>query len=262
MTKSSNFSQSSKSNRRRSTILRRKEKDSRNSSLPRRTFLGRVVRRGGVWMLPHRSDTSRGHLHPPTHPRLTLSPFLHPSCSSVSTSQPHRQGGFSRAAAYAATFLGALARDSSLPLPAAPSSRLCNYQDSPLATPCSRRTARRCNGHCLRVKSFHPQTERVRPIAMRSGRLHDFSNFRSYTIESIYTGNVLEENLVSIGCERASNARGDAFVHDFFSEHLRLFEQGIPNKFCFVYLTKILLLVYFNIAILKYCYNTFPLINV
>lgn len=111
MTKSSNFSQSSKSNHRRSTILRRKEKDSRNSSLPRRTFLGRVVRRGGVWMLPHRSDTSRGHLHPPTHPRLTLPPFLHPSCSSVSTSQPHRQGGFSRAAAYAATFLGALARD-------------------------------------------------------------------------------------------------------------------------------------------------------
>lgn len=94
-------------------------------------------------------------------------------------SRPHRQGGFSRAAAYAATFLGALARDSSLPLPATiPSLQL--PQASPLATPRSRRTARRCNGHCLRVKSFHPQAGTiVRSIAMKSGRLHDFCNFRS-----------------------------------------------------------------------------------
>jgi hypothetical protein len=62
-----------------SAKLRRKEKDSRNSSLSRRTFLGRVVKRRGVWMLPHRSDTSRGHLHPPTRPRLTPPPSLPPS---------------------------------------------------------------------------------------------------------------------------------------------------------------------------------------
>ena len=39
----------------------------------RRTFLGRVVR--GVWMLPHRSDTSQGHLHPPLAISLSSSLF-------------------------------------------------------------------------------------------------------------------------------------------------------------------------------------------
>lgn len=37
-------------------------------------------------MLPHRSDTSRGHLHPPTRPRLTLSPL--PLYNSRSVSLP------------------------------------------------------------------------------------------------------------------------------------------------------------------------------
>lgn len=73
--KISNFSRS-RITRQRPRKLRRKEKDSRNSSLPRRTFLGRVVRRGVVWMLPHRSDTSQGHLHPLTRPRLTCPSFL------------------------------------------------------------------------------------------------------------------------------------------------------------------------------------------
>lgn len=68
-------------------------------------------------MLPHRSDTSRGHLHPPTRPRLSLPPFasLFPSSFPLGrpsrAHQPHyRRGGFSRATAYAATFLGALAQ--------------------------------------------------------------------------------------------------------------------------------------------------------
>lgn len=39
-------------------------------------------------MLPHRSDTSRGHLHPPTRPRLSLPPSasLFPSFSWTSVS--------------------------------------------------------------------------------------------------------------------------------------------------------------------------------
>lgn len=60
--------------------------------------------------------------------------FFLPLRSPSRAHQPHhRRGGFSRATAYAATFLGALAQ-ASLPLPFLPSPRLCNYQD-PLATP-------------------------------------------------------------------------------------------------------------------------------
>lgn len=138
-------------------------------------------------MLPHRSDTSRGHLHPPTRPRLSLPPFASLSLSFFLSlgrpsraHQPHyRRGGFSRATAYAATFLGALAQ-APFPFPSPPflpSPRLCNYQD-PLATFSSRRIARRCNGHCLRVKSFDPRRNDTPPeVVAWSGRLHDFWNF-------------------------------------------------------------------------------------
>lgn len=153
-------------------------------------------------MLPHRSDTSRGHLHPPTRSHLTLPPAL-PFSLSLSFSlvfslspvklrldlTPHHQGGFSRAAAYAATFLGALARvflplsdsTTSLQLPGPPRN-LSSFSPSP---PPLRRTARRCNGHCLRVKSFHPQAERHSVRSERSGRLHDFWDFRSYDREHL-----------------------------------------------------------------------------
>lgn len=72
---------------------------------------------------------------------------------------------------------GACASSLSLSLPFLPSPRLCNYQD-PLATFSSRRIARRCNGHCLRVKSFDPRRNDTPPeVVARRGRLHDFWNF-------------------------------------------------------------------------------------
>ena len=133
-------------------------------------------------MLRHRSDTSRGHLHPPTRPPsfaaslcLTLSFFL----------LDVRLGLTSRTTAGVVSPVRPLmpplswGRLRKLPFPPCPSPRLCNYQD-PLATPSSHRIARRCNGHCLRVKSFHPRRNDTPPgIVARSGRLHDFWNFRS-----------------------------------------------------------------------------------
>lgn len=87
----------------------------------------------------------------------------------------------------------------------------------------------------------------VRPIAMSSGRLHDFSNFRSYTIESCKH----RERCV---CSRFKiSSRGICVLSN------KKFSTSFPS----VYLTKILLFVYLNVAVtLKYSYNTFPLINV
>lgn len=243
--KSWNFSQPNKSSRRHATILRRKEKDSRNSSLPRRTFLGRVVRRGGGGCLdaaasiryitgaftsPHSSPSYAASLSLPLSPSL-LQLRLDLTAATARVVSPVRP------------LMPPLSWERLRGIPPflfPPPFRLCNYQDSPLATPCSRRTARRCNGHCLRVKSFHPQTI-VRPIAMRSGRLHDFSNFRSYTIENICDGNMLEENLVSIGRVRAIERK---FVRSRFKtsfpKYLRLFERGISEMFRFIYVIKIL----------------------
>lgn len=113
-----------------SKIRKWKEKDARNSestateNVFRLRSKKREGRGGGVWMLPHRSDTSRGHLHPP----LTLSPYpqiaahslLHDlSFSFLLSSFPSRvvSPGTN---AYAATFLEALARWSNLPSPFSP----------------------------------------------------------------------------------------------------------------------------------------------
>lgn len=130
--------------------------------------------------------------------------FFLPLRSPSRAHQPHhRRGGFSRATAYAATFLGALAQ-ASLPLPFLPSPRLCNYQD-PLATPppppSFRRIARRCNGHCLRVKSFHPRRNDIPPeIVARSGRFHDFLELPIVRSRASTTG----EAAAFVGRERAA----------------------------------------------------------
>lgn len=48
-------------------------------------------------------------------------------------------------------------------------SLLPHHPYNPLSHPPPRRTARRCNGHCLRVKSFHPRSGTTLPPGGRRG---------------------------------------------------------------------------------------------
>lgn len=132
-------------------------------------------------MLPHRSDTSRGHLHPPTRPRLSLPPFaslflsFFPMDVRLELTSRTIAGVVSPVRPLMPPLSWGRLRKLPFPsLPFLPSPRLCNYQD-PLATFSSRRIARRCNGHCLRVKSFDPRRNDTPPeVVAWSGRLHDF----------------------------------------------------------------------------------------
>lgn len=90
--------------------------------------------------------------------------------------QPYyRWGGFSRATAYAATFLGALAR---VPFPFFS----CHHPifattRDPLATPSSHRSKMQRPLSTRQIFSSPAQRHSTR--VARSGRLHDFWNFRS-----------------------------------------------------------------------------------
>lgn len=159
-------------------------------------------------MLPHRSDTSRGHLHPPTRPRLSLPPsatlslsFSQTSVSSSPAAPP--PGWFLPCDRLCRHFLGG-ACASSLSLPLLPSPRLCNYQD-PLATPSFRRIARRCNGHCLRVKSFHlPGITTFHARSQRGTVVYTIFGTSDRTIKSFYDGDVLEKITAFVGRERTA----------------------------------------------------------
>lgn len=207
------FLQSSKSNCRCGTILRRKEKDSRNSSLPRRTFLGRVVRRGGVSGCCRIDPIHHGGIYiPPLIPVLRCLPF---SIPPAAPSRPHSRTA--RVVSPVRPLMPPLSWERLrgippflFPLPRLPvfaTTRIPLSQPPVLVAPLDDATAIvYASNLSTRKRNDSP------PIAMRSGRLHDFPNFRSCTTESIYDGNVFEENLVFIGSERASNARRDAFV--------------------------------------------------
>lgn len=157
-------------------------------------------------MLPHRSDTSRGHLHPPTRPRLTLPP-AHSLVLSFSLLQlrlgltPHRRGGFSRAAAYAATFLGALAR---LFLPPSDSTTSLQLPGPPLATPPPSSTSWSYRSTMQRPLSTRqifppPSGTTLRPVGEERRLVYTIFGTSDRTIESIYVGDVLEKNVASVG---------------------------------------------------------------
>lgn len=148
-------------------------------------------------MLPHRSDTSRGHLHPPTRPRLSLPPSaLSPSFFLLDVRLGlTSRGGFSRATAYAATFLGALAQASlSLPFPAiTPSSQLPGPPRYPRYPSYRSKMQRPLSTRQI----FSSPAQRIlhpRSVA-RSGRLHDFWNFRSCDLGASTMAMVLERGL-------------------------------------------------------------------
>jgi len=230
-----------------SAKLRRKEKDSRNSSLSRRTFLGRVVKRRGVWMLPHRSDTSRGHLHPPTRPRLTPPPSLPPSrrlsFSAGTPSRPRSRaigGGLLPCGRLCRHFPGGACAGPSLPA-TTPALQLPGPARDSLSLSLSLSSRRAsldgCNGHCLRVKSFQPQAERhsPSPLAGRNGRLDDFRDFRSYDRRLPTTAVALARNRrVRLG-RAGATIDGDLLSRlrsrSSLSKSSRLFEQGISGRF-------------------------------
>lgn len=145
----------------RGTKLRRKEKDSRNSSLPRRTFLGRVVRRGGGVSGCCRIDPIHhgGIYIPPLVPVLRcllLSLTVSLSLLELRLDLAVVLSGWflpcGRLCRYfpggACASISLLATTPALKLPGPPRSSLL-----------SSHVARRCNGHCLRVKSFRPPSE-------------------------------------------------------------------------------------------------------
>lgn len=115
---------------------------------------------------------------------LSLSLSLHPFWSSVSTSEPHRRGWFSPARPLMPPLSWERLRGIPLSPPPPPSPSL-----QPPEIPPSSSLPFSTMQRPLSTRQIFPSETIVRPIAMRSGRLHDFSNFRSYTIETIHDGN-------------------------------------------------------------------------
>lgn len=165
-------------------------------------------------MLPHRSDTSRGHLHPPTRPRLSLPPFasLFPSFFPLDVRLELTSRTIAGVVSPVRPLMPPLSwgRLRKLPfpsLPFLPSPRLCNYQD-PLATFSSRRIARRCNGHCLRVKSFDPRRNDTPPRGRSVER--SFTRFLELPIvrsRASTTAMCSRRPLHSFGRERTARSR-------------------------------------------------------
>lgn len=194
-----------------STKLQRKEKDSRNSSPSRRTFLGRVVRRGGCLDAAASIRYITGAFTSPHSPPPYASslPLYNPLSLSLSlpSSLPQLRldlvavppGWFLPCGRLCRHFPGGACAGPHASFSSRPPPRLCNYQ-KPLATPPpSRRTLpQRCNGHCLRVKSFHllPRGTTLRPFAEE----RSFTRFSGLPIVAIecfqrQRGDALEKNV-------------------------------------------------------------------
>lgn len=173
----------------------------------------------------------------------------------------HRRGGFLPCDRLCRHFPGG-ACASSLSLPFLPSPRLCNYQD-PLATRSSRRIARRCNGHCLRVKSFHPQRNDIPPeIVARGGRLHDFWNFWSCDQELLRWRCAWEDRCVH--CARENNDWGRFArlrVKTPFQSVRIYSNEGFPRCFISRYLRDIRKLLVHFIAVITLGLNTVVIFN-
>lgn len=141
-------------------------------------------------MLPHRSDTSRGHLHPPTRPRLSLPPFRRsPSfflldvrleLTSRTTAEP---GWFLPCDRLCRHFPGG-ACASSLSLPSLPSPRFFATTRTPSLPPLPVVSLQDATAIVYASNLFTPGATTFHPeIVARNGRLHDFWNFRSYDRE-------------------------------------------------------------------------------
>jgi len=150
---------------------------------------------------------------------------------------------------------------SSFSLPFLPSPHLCNY---PLATLSSHRNARRCNGHCLRVKSFHPQRNDTPPeVVARSGRLHDFWNFRSCDRELLRWRCARKENC----CIRRARENDDRRrfarlrVKTPFRSVRIYSNEGFPRCFISRYLRDVGKLLFRFIAIIMSRLNTIVVFN-
>lgn len=161
-------------------------------------------------MLPHRSDTSQGHLHPPLALVLhCLSLFFLLSLSLLKlrldlTIAP--PGWFLPCGRLCRHFPGGACASPLLP----PSRHYPVFATTrtPRNPPSSQRNARRCNGHCLRVKSFHPQAERHSTRSRREAVVYTIFGTSDRAIESFYDDGVLEKNVVSSYRTRESDDRG------------------------------------------------------
>lgn len=194
-------------------------------------------------MLPHRSDTSRGHLHPPTRPRLSLPPFASlflssfPSDVRLELTSRTIAGVVSPVRPLMPPLSWGRLRKLPFPFPSPPflpSPRLCNYQD-PLATLSSRRIARRCNGHCLRVKSFDPRRNDTPPeVVAWCGRLHDFWNFRSYDRELLRWRCAREDRCIRWARESGDRGRFARLRVKTPFRSVRVYSnEGFPEMFHF-----------------------------
>lgn len=216
-------------------------------------------------MLPHRSDTSRGHLHPPTRPRLSLPPsatlslsFSQTSVSGSPAAPP--PGWFLPCDRLCRHFLGG-ACASSLSLPFLPSPRLCNYQD-PLAAPLFPSYRSKMQRPLSTRQIFSPlpplrHNDIPREIVARSGRLHDFWNFRSYDQEFLRWRCAREDHCVRWTRENSDRGRLARLRVKTPFRSVRVYSnEGFPRCFISRYLRDIGKLLVHFIAVITSRLNT------